>query len=209
MTMDRQTHWDEVFSKKDAKQVTWYQPRLERSLDLLRQAGLGTESRVIDVGGGASTLIDDLLLGGVAQVAVLDVSSVALERTAERLGPRGVNVCWIAGDVTRVVLPELGFDLWHDRAVFHFLTDADERRRYVEQLQRVLVAGGHVILATFAEDGPERCSGLPTVRYGPDALMEVLGPAGLELLDTGLEDHKTPWGREQRFRYFLLRRVDG
>lgn len=209
MTTDRQTHWDEVYTKNDATQVTWYQPRLERSLDLLRRAGLGATSRVIDVGGGASTLIDDLVDLGVAEATVLDISSVALKHTAERLGARGDAVRWIVGDATRADLPQQGFDLWHDRAVFHFLTDADEQRRYLDQLQRALAPGGHVVLGTFAEDGPQRCSGLPTARYSPEALADVFGPAGLQLQETVVEDHKTPWGGEQRFRYFLLRRVDG
>jgi ubiquinone/menaquinone biosynthesis C-methylase UbiE len=204
--MRRKEHWDRVFGRKQATEVTWYQPQLQTSLALLERAGAGPGSRIIDVGCGTSTLVDDLLQRGFEALTVLDVSPVALEATRQRLGHRAADVGWLQGDVTEVALPEAGFDLWHDRAVFHFLTDPPDRRRYVAAMERALPPGAHAIIATFAEDGPQRCSGLETMRYGADELAAELGP-GFSPLHTQKEIHSTPRGGEQLFRYCLVRRL--
>jgi ubiquinone/menaquinone biosynthesis C-methylase UbiE len=201
--MQRKEHWDRVYSNKADAELTWHQPRLEISLSLLEEAGLSSASRIIDVGGGSSTLVDDLVNKGLDQVTVLDVSPVALEQSRKRLGDAAARVEWLAADITELPLPGRCYDLWHDRAVFHFLTEREDRRRYLANLRRSLKPGGHVILCTFAEDGPQRCSGLDTVRYGADSLAAELGP-GFRLVRTTREHHQTPRGKEQLFRYFLL-----
>lgn len=202
--MNRKAHWEKVYAEKSPKEVSWYQPRPERSLALIQATGLGPEAALIDVGGGASTLVDNLLQSGYRDLAVLDISGAALAHTRQRLGPAAAEVAWYEADVTEF-RPPRAFDIWHDRAVFHFLTEAADRAAYLEALRAGLRPGGHLILATFALDGPEKCSGLPVQRYDAAALAATLG-ADFELLGEESEAHLTPAEATQRFGYFHFRR---
>ncbi|HLF69667.1 MAG TPA: class I SAM-dependent methyltransferase [Actinomycetota bacterium] len=205
--MDLRSHWQEVFKTKEADQVSWFQPHLRLSMQLIQRAGISAESHVIDIGGGDSTLVDDLLDQGVGEVSVLDISSEALARAKRRLGPLSDKVIWIEADATKAQLPSSHYDVWHDRAAFHFLTDPADRGAYLEILGRAIRPSGHVIIATFAPDGPERCSGLATVRYSPESLQAELGPR-YELVAAELEAHQTPFATEQRFVYCLFKALD-
>lgn len=204
--MTQQTHWDDVYRRKEPGAVSWYAPRLSRSVDLIAGLGLPAEAAVIDVGGGASTLVIDLLELGLKRPWVLDISAEALAHARKQTGARAAEVEWRVGDVTTAPLPEATFDVWHDRAVFHFLTDAESRRRYVDQVSRSVKVGGHVIVATFGPDGPEQCSGLDVVRYSPDGLHAEFGRA-FEKIASSRELHETPWGSEQEFIYCLCKVV--
>ena len=201
----RAAHWERIFSTKAPEQLSWYQASPERSLELIAKAGVGPDSEVIDVGGGDSTLVDALLDRRWGHVTVLDISDAALRRARARLGARARDVTWISGDVTRLVLPDDRFDLWHDRAVFHFLTEVEDRRRYVDAVRRSVKRGGYVIVATFAPDGPARCSGLAVTRYDPEELYAEFG-AELEMIESARDVHRTPSGVAQPFTYVLLRR---
>lgn len=205
--MDREDHWDRVYDSKSSDAVSWYAPHLERSLALIEEAGLGPDARIIDVGGGASTLPGDLLDLGYANVSVLDISASALEVAKTQLGDRAAAVDWRVGDVTMVELPEAGFDLWHDRAVFHFLTTDAQRTAYIGQVRRALAPNGRIIVATFGLDGPEKCSGLPVARYDDEGLKAEFG-ASFERLHCVTESHETPWGSAQEFVYCLCKRTD-
>lgn len=202
--MNGQKHWESVFQRKAAGELSWYKPHLERSLTLLQAAGIERSAAVIDVGGGTSTLVDDLLERGHADLTVLDVSETALKATQERLGANASRVQWIVADITRITLPEKRFDFWHDRAVFHFLVDEDARHRYVEAVRRALRPGGHIVVATFGEHGPEKCSGLDVVRYNPESLHAEFGPV-FQKVGSFEETHVTPWGAEQAFVYCYCR----
>ena len=197
---DQREHWEKVYQTKQPDAVSWFQEHATRSLELIRSVGAPLTANVIDVGGGASTLVDDLLSSGFKNVSVLDLSASALKVARKRLGAAGDGVTWIAGDICTVDLPVQAFDIWHDRAVFHFLTDPVDRAAYVRQVMKSVKPGGHVIVATFAPDGPEQCSGLPVVRYAPGELHEEFGPS-FELLEHMSEEHKTPWGSVQHFVY--------
>lgn len=197
---DQREHWEKVYLTKQSDAVSWFQEHATRSLELIHSVGAPLTANVIDVGGGASTLVDDLLSSGFKNVSVLDLSASALKVARKRLGAAGDGVTWIAGDICTVDLPVQAFDIWHDRAVFHFLTDPVDRAAYVRQVMKSVKPGGHVIVATFAPDGPEQCSGLPVVRYAPGALHEEFGPS-FELLEHMSEEHKTPWGSVQHFVY--------
>lgn len=203
--MDRQPHWEHVYETNASVAVSWYQPSPVRSLALLDDVGMTPETRLIDVGGGDSTLVDALLARGMHRITVLDVSAAALARARTRLGARAGEVAWLEADVTTVALPEAAFDVWHDRAVFHFFTDAADRARYVAAMERAVRPGGCVVMATFALDGPARCSGLDVVRYGPEELTHALGPS-FEPVRSERDVHRTPWGAAQPFTYVLLRR---
>jgi SAM-dependent methyltransferase len=202
--MGEREHWETVHGAKAPEQVSWYTPHLGRSLSLITQAGLPGEAAIIDVGGGASTLVDDLLALGYSNVTVLDISARAIETAKARLGARAAAVSWITGDITRVALPEHVFDFWHDRAVFHFLVDEAARRRYVDAVRHALKPGGHIVVATFGPSGPERCSGLEVVRYGAEGLHAEFG-APFEKISSATEIHHTPWGSEQEFVYCYCR----
>jgi len=204
VTEDRQTHWDRVYTTRAPESVSWFQPSPDRSLKMVEATGAGAGARIVDIGGGASSLVDRLLERGF-QVTVLDVAEPALETVRRRLGDRAQAVDWQVADITRW-RPAKGYDVWHDRAVFHFLTEAPDRRRYVSALQAALKPGGWAILATFAEDGPERCSGLPVRRYSPAALASELGE-GFELIEHDRENHVTPGGGEQVFTWTLFRKT--
>lgn len=196
----RKEHWEKVYQTKQPEAVSWFQEHATRSLELIRSVGTPLNANVIDVGGGASTLVDDLLNSGFRNVSVLDLSASALEVARKRLGAAGDCVTWIAGDICTVNLPDQAYDIWHDRAVFHFLTNPVDRAAYVQQVMKSVKPGGHVIVATFAPDGPEQCSGLPVARYAPGELHQEFGPS-FELLEHMSEEHKTPWGSVQHFVY--------
>lgn len=196
----QQEHWERVYRTKQPDAVSWFQEHATRSLEIIRSIGAASDAQIIDVGGGASTLVDDLLTGGFKHVSVLDLSASALDVARKRLGLLGQSVTWISGDIRTVGLPEQTYDIWHDRAVFHFLTDPADRTAYVRQVMKSVKRGGHVIVATFAPDGPEQCSGLPVARYDPDQLHDEFGPT-FELLEHASEEHKTPWGSVQHFVY--------
>jgi SAM-dependent methyltransferase len=196
---DRQAHWQNVYATKAEKEVSWFQENPGPSLDLIAATGIRGGADIIDIGGGASRLVDSLLDGGFHPITILDLSAKALEAAKMRLGPRADGVDWIAADVTTWE-PSRNYDLWHDRAAFHFLTEPADREAYVARLKQAVRAGGHVIIATFASDGPERCSGLPIVRYDPETLARTLGP-GFELVESRRHDHVTPGGNTQRFQF--------
>lgn len=202
----RQMHWQKVYQTRSANSVSWYRPHLDVSIELLEQAGLSRQSRLIDVGGGASSLVDDLLSRGLKGVTVLDISSEALAMAKARLGAHALEVTWLVGDVLDAALSSSSFDLWHDRAVFHFLTDTDDAARYAEQAARAVKAGGHAVIGGFAPDGPQRCSGLPVARRSGEDIARLLAPA-FALDGARAERHVTPAGAEQSFTYALLRRL--
>lgn len=203
MTNEREAHWDGVYGSKAPEAVSWHQETAATSLALIARAGLERDALILDVGGGASRLVDGLLAQGFTNVRVLDVSERALEHARARLGADAARVTWIRADITDCLSDgahlEPDVRLWHDRAVFHFLTEAGDRAAYRALLHRTLVPGGHVVIATFALDGPERCSGLPVVRYAPEDLHEALGRDELSLEETVAEEHHTPAGNVQRF----------
>lgn len=203
--MNRQEHWEKVYAGKSPEAVSWYQSRPAVSLELVAAAGIRPQDPVIDVGGGASTFVDGLLEAGFSAATVLDLSARALAHARERLGARAASVQWIHEDLTRF-RPTTRFALWHDRAVFHFLVDAADRVVYVDSLRQALAPGGTVIIATFAPDGPEKCSGLPVMRHDEASLQRELGPE-FKLQESRRETHLTPWRSEQRFQYACFRHV--
>ncbi|UCD23901.1 MAG: class I SAM-dependent methyltransferase [Gemmatimonadota bacterium] len=205
MTEQRRSHWDNVYSSKSSTQVSWYQPRPELSLQLIKSCNLGPTAGIIDVGGGTSNLVDELLVAGGCNLAVLDISSIAIEHTRYRLKSDSARVEWYTTDVTEFAPPH-EYALWHDRAVFHFLTEASDRELYRQAMLRAVSRGGYVVIATFALDGPKRCSGLDAVRYSPESLSSELGQA-LDLVESRDEIHRTPSGGEQKFVYCRFRRV--
>lgn len=197
-------HWEEVYRTKATDRVSRFRPHLDRSLAFVRNLGLSHDARIVDIGGGASTLVDDLQAEGFSNLAVLDLSASALDVSRRRLGERAAAVDWIVGDATAALLPAQSVDLWHDRAVFHFLTDPAARQAYVEQVRRVVRPGGAVVVATFAPDGPEKCSGLPVARYDADGIHAVFG-SGFRKVGEERELHHTPAGGEQAFAYCFCR----
>jgi SAM-dependent methyltransferase len=198
-------HWDAVYREKAESGTSWYRPKLDASLRLVTDAGLDPEAPAIDVGAGRSTFVDHLLDHGVRDVTAVDLSAEALKQLRGRLGARGDAVTWRVGDIAALPLPAAYFGLWHDRAVFHFLVDADARARYVAQAAAAIRPGGHLLVATFAPHGPERCSGLPVRRYDADALAAEFAGA-FDVVSRVAEDHITPFGKIQPFTYVLLRR---
>jgi 2-polyprenyl-3-methyl-5-hydroxy-6-metoxy-1,4-benzoquinol methylase len=202
--IDLKTHWSSVYQTKAPNQVSWYQEHPTLSLQFIEQTGLDPDAPIIDVGAGASTLVDHLVQVGYRNLSLLDISGEALHEAQVRLGVAAADLNWIEGDVTRVNLPKHHYAVWHDRAVFHFLTDPVARVRYVEQVRHSVRPGGHVIVATFAPDGPEKCSGLEVARYDAASLHGVFG-SPFELVLSANESHQTPWGSEQRFVYCYCR----
>lgn len=201
----RRVHWDQVYTTKAETEVSWFQTDPEPSLDLIETAGAGLDSATIDIGGGASRLADHLLERGYGDVTVLDLSAAALGAARARLSARASSIRWIVADVTSWE-PDGAYDVWHDRAAFHFLTDPNDRRAYVERIARAVRQGGHAIIASFAEDGPERCSGLPVVRYSPASLADEIG-AGFRLVESRPHLHATPSGAMQSFQFSLFERA--
>jgi ubiquinone/menaquinone biosynthesis C-methylase UbiE len=198
----RQAHWQNVYTKKGENEVSWFQENPAPSLELIAQIGATPASAIIDIGGGASRLVDNLIDRGFEDVTVLDLSEAALDAAKERLGSRAAQVHWIVADAT-VWEPPKSYDIWHDRAALHFLTEDRDRAAYVARLERALKVGGYAIIATFALDGPERCSGLPVMRYDPLSLGQTLGRT-FQLVDTRRHAHATPWGTEQSFQFSLF-----
>ena len=202
--MGRREHWEQVYSSKPSERLGWYKPRLQTSLEWISTLGLDRGAPLIDVGGGAATLVDDLLDQGYTAITVLDLAEPALELIKARLGERSTAVTWLCGDITELLLPRNAFELWHDRAVFHFLTEPEDRERYRENLCRALRPGGHVIIGAFAPEAPAKCSGLPVQRYDLDALRETLG-SEFALRRHKKELHVTPGGVEQMYLYCEFR----
>ncbi len=198
----RRDHWEGVYAKKGENEVSWFQENPAPSLELIAQVGATASSAIIDIGGGASRLVDKLVERGFKDLTVLDLSGAALEVVKARLGQDASRVHWIVADATAWEPPK-PYDIWHDRAAFHFLTQEDDRSAYVARLRRALQPGGYAIIATFAPDGPERCSGLQVVRYDPASLGKTLGST-FQLVDTRLNIHATPWGTEQSFQYSVF-----
>jgi SAM-dependent methyltransferase len=195
---DRQAHWQGIYAEKAPDQVSWYRPHLDSSLALIERIAPDRATSIIDAGGGASTLVDDLLFRGYRNLTVLDVASEALLAAQRRLGEAAGQIHWLAGDLLTADLPAAAFDLWHDRAVFHFLTAPEDRAGYVRRLARALRPGGHVLVSTFGPEGPTRCSGLEVVRYDASALMAELGPR-FRPVQSFTELHRTPSGATQQF----------
>lgn len=203
--LDRKSHWNRVYSEKQETEVSWFQEMPEPSLDLLRMVGARRESAILDIGGGASRLVDALVADGYTDLTVLDLSSAALETARRRLGGQADAVTWIAEDVTRWE-PQRLYDIWHDRAALHFLTDTADQDAYADRLRRALGPGGHAIIGTFAPDGPEKCSGLTVVRHDSASLSAMLGPR-FELVDSRSQEHRTPWDAAQKFQFSTFRFV--
>ena len=202
--MNTQNHWEKVYREKAPDAVSWYRPHLETSLALIERAAGAYSASIIDVGGGESTLVDDLLARGYQNVTVLDVSETAIEVTKKRLGPFAERVCWIAGDITKIRLAPNTYDVWHDRAVFHFLITPEQRAAYVQQVAAAVRPGGHVIVSTFGPEGPTKCSGLNVVRYDAKSLHGEFGTR-FRLVESSKELHQTPFGTTQQFLYCYCR----
>lgn len=198
--MDTQAHWEHIYETKSPEETSWYQPHLEISIDWISAAVKGLSSSIIDVGGGESSLVDDLLAAGYRNLTVLDVAGAAIKKLQERLGRGAQSVHWLQGEVTTVALPAHAYDLWHDRAVFHFLTGPQRRAAYLRQLVSALKPGGQVVMATFGPQGPEKCSGLNTKRYDAESLHYELGPE-FQLVRSLVVMHQTPMGTMQQFLY--------
>jgi methyltransferase family protein len=195
-------HWESVYAAKGERDVSWFEPSPDVSLDMIVDAGLTRETCIVDIGGGESRLVDALVRRGVSCIAVVDVAGAALERARRRLGSDASMVRWIEADVTAEWVWQ-PVDIWHDRAAFHFLTASDLRDRYTQRLRAMLKRGGFAIIATFAPDGPDKCSGLPVVRYSPETLVAELGDE-FALVDARPHTHRTPWGATQAFQYSRL-----
>lgn len=204
--MATREHWDKTYADKAPEQVSWYRPHLDYSVAVIERAVPDRGAAIVDIGGGASTLVDDLLMRGYSNLTVLDVSPMALEKAKARLGTLARSVSWLEGDITTIELPPATFAFWHDRAVFHFLREEVDRARYVATLRRCVLEGGHVLIGTFGPDGPERCSGLEVVRYSVERLSAQFGE-GFEEVERQKETHVTPLGRTQQFVYWHARRV--
>jgi 2-polyprenyl-3-methyl-5-hydroxy-6-metoxy-1,4-benzoquinol methylase len=203
----RLAHWEEVYTSRYETSVSWFQDNPAPSLDLIERAGARNDTDIIDIGGGASRLADHLIERGFRRVTVLDISQAALDLACLRIGRRASEVQWIAADVTEWN-PSRRFDIWHDRATFHFLVDPSDRAAYVARLKEALRPGGHAIIATFALDGPEKCSGLPVNRSDASGLAKELGDA-FTLVESRRHDHVTPSNATQRFQFSLFRRREG
>ena len=203
--MQSKTHWENVYTTKAIKEVSWFQEHAALSQQFIQRAESRKESKIIDVGGGASILVDELLSVGYKNITVLDISEKALESSRQRLGTRSQYVTWLAADITTAELSHHYFDVWHDRAVFHFLTEPKDRELYIANVQHSVKPGGHVIVATFSLNGPTQCSGLDVVRYNPETLHGEFGD-NFYLIDHIEETHQTPFGTEQQFIYCFCKK---
>ncbi len=202
----RQAHWQNVYTSKGENEVSWFQESPAPSLALIAEIGAAPNSAIIDIGGGASRLVDELIARGFRDVTVLDLSAAALETAKARLGERASRAHWLVADAT-IWEPSQTYGIWHDRAAFHFLTEERDRAAYIARLRQGVRSGGHAIIATFALDGPEKCSGLPVMRYDAARLAQTLG-SGFNLLHSQRNDHATPWGSHQCFQFSVFQRGD-
>ena len=202
--MDAKSYWEKVYATKAPDAVSWYRAHLETSLAFIERATRDTSASIIDVGGGESTLVDDLLAHGYQNITVLDVSQTAIDVTKKRLGSAAGQVSWLVANISKVQLLQNAYDLWHERAVFHFLTGAEDRMAYVRQVARAVRPGGHVIVSTFGPEGPTKCSGLDVARYDADSLHKQFG-VRFRLVDSTKEIHQTPFGTTQQFLYCYCR----
>jgi 2-polyprenyl-3-methyl-5-hydroxy-6-metoxy-1,4-benzoquinol methylase len=202
--MDAKTHWEKVYTTKEPEAVSWYRAHLETSLALIERAAPLRSASIIDIGAGESTLVDDLLARGYENVTVLDVSQTAFDVTKKRLGPLAEQLNWIVADITQVKLKPSAYDVWHDRAVFHFLTSMEQRAAYVRNVAKAVKTGGHVIVSTFGPDGPTKCSGLEVLRYDAESLHGEFGPR-FRIVESSKELHHTPFGATQQFLYCYCR----
>jgi len=207
MSARTQQHWQDVYVSKDEAQTSWYRPHLDESLHLIDGLKLPASAAIIDVGAGRSTLVDDLIARGYREVTALDISAAALSQARRRMSLSGDLVRWIHSDILAAELPSTRFDVWHDRAAFHFLVDAGEQARYIEMATRCVRDGGYLVLGTFAPDGPQQCSGLPVCRYDAASLAARFAPAFVPVAE-GREEHKTPFNAVQPFTYVALRKVE-
>ena len=198
--VEMKAHWEAAFQQRQPAEVSWYQLHLQRSLGLIHDAAPAKDAAIIDIGGGASTLVDDLLQEGFQDLTVLDISATALQAAKARLSAQADRITWMEGDILTATLPAQRYDVWHDRALFHFLLAPDDQARYVAQVRRAVKEGGTVIIATFGLQGPPRCSGLDVVRYSPQTLERAFGGV-LRLVSSTTEQHRTPAGRIQEFLY--------
>ncbi|MFA4835625.1 MAG: class I SAM-dependent methyltransferase [Dehalococcoidia bacterium] len=205
--MDRKSHWENIYQHNDPSKVGWYRLHLEKSLQLIAEAGLEKTAEIADIGGGASTLADDLLDRGFANVTVLDLSSHAIDKARQRLGNRSGAVTWMEADVTKDSLPHNRYELWHDRAVFHFLTSPEDRSSYVAAVKESLKPNGHLIIATFSPEAPPRCSGLEVVRYTTASLVREF-EGSFYLIRSLEQEHVTPSGVRQPYIYCHFRKSD-
>jgi 2-polyprenyl-3-methyl-5-hydroxy-6-metoxy-1,4-benzoquinol methylase len=198
--MDAKTHWEKVYTTREPETVSWYRAHLETSIALIERAAHSRSASIIDIGAGESTLVDDLLSKGYEHITVLDVSQTALDVTKKRLGPLAAQINWIVADITQVGLEPLAYDVWHDRAVFHFLTSIEQRAAYVRNVMKAVKRGGHVIVSTFGPEGPTQCSGLEVMRYDAKSLHNEFG-VRFRLVESFNELHNTPFGTTQQFLY--------
>lgn len=206
LLVNKSEHWENVYQTKSSDEVSWYEPVPKQSLELIADAARDSRGRVIDIGGGQSFLVDHLLDLGFSHVAVLDISQTAIEATKARLGECADNVEWLVADITQAA--SLGqFDIWHDRAVFHFITDPEDRRHYVDLLKRSLPIGGHFVVGTFAKGGPEKCSGLPICQYDAATMQAELG-SSFEPIKCSEYLHTTLSGKPQQFFFGVYKRIE-
>ena len=204
LPVDPKTHWENVYTTKAPDAVSWYKTHLETSLALIERAVPSRAASIIDVGGGESTLVDDLLQRGYQNVTVLDISQAAIDVTKGRLGSAAEQVRWLVADITKAELEPRTYDLWHDRAVFHFLTSPEQRNAYVRQVARSVKPGGHVIVSAFGPEGPTKCSGLEVMRYDAESLHREFGTR-FRLVESSTELHRTPFETTQQFLYCYCR----
>ena len=202
--MDKKNHWDDIYDKKSFSELTWFQPEPKISLDLICKLDLPKDSSIVDIGGGASTLVDRLIEKGFKDIAVLDLSKKALKQSQERIGKIALDISWCVGDITEFKFNKK-FDLWHDRAVFHFLTEDSDQKKYISNLEASLKTGSYFIISTFAEDGPLKCSGLEIVRYSKEDLIEKFA-AHFSCVNFLKETHISPTAMEQKFNYWVFRK---
>lgn len=200
---DKKEHWNLIYKTTADEEVSWYQPHLQKSLQLILSSGVPTTGSIIDVGGGTSTLVDDLIERGFTNLTILDISAEAIYKSKERLGERCYSVRWVEADITNIDLAANHYDLWHDRAVFHFLTDPEDRSSYIATLRRSLRPKGVLVISTFGPNGPNQCSGLDVARFSADTLQSVLG-GDFQLKESIIENHKTPSGTLQEFQYCIF-----
>jgi 2-polyprenyl-3-methyl-5-hydroxy-6-metoxy-1,4-benzoquinol methylase len=199
-SVDAKTHWERIYATKEPETLSWYRAHLETSLALIERAAHSRSVSIIDIGAGQSTFVDDLLARGYENIAVLDLSQTALDVTKKRLGPLAEQINWIVADITQAQLEPFAYDVWHDRAVFHFLTSIKQRAAYVRNVMKAVKPGGHVIVSTFGPEGPTKCSGLEVMRYDAESLHNEFG-VRFRLVESSKELHSTPFGTTQQFLY--------